>query len=155
MIKRKIKYMRHNKDYDFKKFGQWIDLASSKDYNMQPGEFQIIDLGISIQTPKHYETNIVPRSSTFKNFGILQTNCFGVIEPEYSASADKIGFPAYAPKYHAYIAKNDRICQFRINLSMNVPWYIKILDLFTKFEFVEVDVLTNKSRGGFGSSGVK
>jgi dUTP pyrophosphatase len=155
MIRKKIKYLRHNKEYELKSFGNWIDLAASKEYNLQPNEFKIIDLGISMQLPKHYEANIVPRSSTFKNFGILQTNSMGIIDTEYCGHNDRWGFPALASKKHAYIGKNDRICQFRINLSMSAPWWAKIAYLFIRYEFEEVHVLHGKNRGGFGSTGVK
>ena len=152
MIIRKIKYVNFNKEYKLKQHGNWIDLAVSKDYHLAKDEFKILDLGIAMELPFGYEANIVPRSSTFKNYRILQTNSFGIIDTEYCGMSDKWGFPAYSV-LNVTIPQNTRICQFRINLTMNAPWYIKLLDLFTTFEFVEVDVLTKKSRGGFGSTG--
>ena len=94
--------------------GDWVDLRAAEDVEMKPGDFKIISLGVSMELPDGYEANIVPRSSTYKKFGLLQTNSFGVIDNSYSGDDDVWGFPAYAP-HGASIHVNDRICQFRIN----------------------------------------
>ena len=137
----KIKY----RDPDIAKLGviqkgDWIDLRAAEDVVMEPGEFRIISLGISMKLPAGYEGHIVPRSSTFKNFGILQTNSFGVIDEAYCGDDDVWGFPALAIR-HTEIHKGDRICQFRIMKKMD------------DVQFVSVDSLDSKSRGGFGSTG--
>lgn len=120
--------------------GDWIDLRAAEDVVMDPGEFRIISLGISMKLPAGYEGHIVPRSSTFKNFGILQTNSFGVIDEAYCGDDDVWGFPALAIR-HTEIHKGDRICQFRI------------MEKMPAVQFVSVDSLDSKSRGGFGSTG--
>ncbi len=120
--------------------GDWIDLRAAEDVVMEPGEFRIISLGISMKPPDGYEAHVVPRSSTFKNFGILQTNSFGVIDEAYCGDDDVWGFPALAIR-HTEIHKGDRICQFRIMKKMD------------DVQFVSVDSLDSKSRGGFGSTG--
>jgi dUTP pyrophosphatase len=153
MIKRKIKYVNFNKFYKLQKHGNWIDLSVSQDYILKSEEYKILDLGISMELPMYYEANIIPRSSLYKNFRIQQANSFGLIDSDYCGMDDRWGFPAIS-KLFISIPKSTRICQFSVRLSMNAPWYIKLLDLFTTFEFVEVDVLTKKSRGGFGSSGL-
>lgn len=153
MIKRKIKYVNFNKSYKLQKHGNWIDLSVSQDYILNPEEYKILDLGISMELPMYYEANIIPRSSLYKNFRIQQANSFSLIDSDYCGMDDRWGFPAIS-KLFISIPKSTRICQFSVRLSMNAPWYIKLLDLFTTFEFVEVDVLTKKSRGGFGSSGL-
>lgn len=58
--------------------GNWIDLRSAEDISLKQFEFKLIPLGIAMELPRGYEANVVPRSSTFKNFGILQTNSMGV-----------------------------------------------------------------------------
>jgi len=121
--------------------GDWIDLRASETIELKQFEFKIIPLGVGMILPDGYEANIVPRSSTFKNFGILQTNSYGVIDNSYSGDNDQWGFPALAMR-DTIINKGDRICQFRINKQM------ESIDV----EFV--DSLNNKSRGGWGSSGV-
>lgn len=123
------------------KEGDWIDLRAAEDVVMAKGEFKLISLGISMKLPDGYEANIVPRSSTFKNFGVIQCNHFAVIDNSYSGTDDIWKFPAYAMR-DTVIHKNDRICQFRINKRQ------------PEIEFVEVDKLDDKNRGGFGSTGI-
>ncbi len=122
--------------------GDWIDLRASETVELKQFESKIIKLGIGMILPEGYEANIVPRSSTFKNFGILQTNSFGVIDNSYSGDNDQWGFPALAMR-DTVIKKGDRICQFRINKRME------------KVEIEFVDKLNDVSRGGFGSTGTK
>jgi len=122
--------------------GDWIDLRSADDYILRKGDFQLINLGISVKIPHGYEMNIVPRSSTFKNWGIIQTNHFAVIDESYSGNEDIIKLPVYATR-DTIIKKNDRICQFRLNLK-NPP-----------ISFIEVDNMEDESRGGLGSTGIQ
>ncbi len=122
--------------------GNWIDLRASETVEMKAGEFRLIPLGVAMELPKGYEAHVVPRSSTFKNFGIIQTNNFGVIDESYCGDNDFWRFPAYALR-DTKIEVNDRICQFRI-----VKHQPEIM-------FEEVEVLNNHDRGGFGSTGTK
>lgn len=139
----KIKY--HNKNIKkIKKIsmGDWVDLRAAETVELKAGEFKLISLGISMQLPNDYEAHIVPRSSTFKNFGIIQTNHCGIIDNSYSGSNDIWMFPAYALR-DTVINENDRICQFRIMKKM------------PNVKFLEVDILNEVDRGGFGSTGLK
>lgn len=120
--------------------GDWIDLRSAVDIELKKGEYALIPLGVGMKLPEGYEANPVPRSSTFKNFGIIQTNHFGVIDNTYSGNDDQWHFPALAMR-DTVIKKNDRICQFRIQ------------EVMPEVEFVTVDNLDSVSRGGFGSTG--
>ena len=120
----------------------FIDLRSAEDVVMRRGDFRLIDLSISIELPKGYEMIIVPRSSTFKNFGIIQPNSPACIDESYCGDDDIIKFPALAMR-DTEIHKNDRICQFRIQKHQ------------PKIEFEEVDTLGNEARGGFGSTGIQ
>ena len=56
----------------------WIDLRAAADVELKQGEFKLIPLGVAMELPKGYEAHVVPRSSTFKNFGIIQTNSMGI-----------------------------------------------------------------------------
>ena len=118
----------------------WIDLRAAEDVEMKAGEFRLIPLGVAMRLPAGYEAHIVPRSSTFKNFGILQTNHMGIIDESYCGSNDQWFFPALAIR-DTVIHVNDRICQFRI------------MEHQPSLTFVETDSLDNKDRGGFGSTG--
>ena len=104
------------------------------------GDYRLISLGVSMKLPDGYEAHIVPRSSTFKNFGVLQTNSYGVIDNSYSGTNDIWRFPALAMR-DTIIHEGDRICQFRIEKKQPVV------------EFIEVDELDDTDRGGFGSTG--
>ena len=120
--------------------GDWIDLRSAEDVELKKGESALISLGISVQLPEGYEMIIAPRSSTYKKFGIIQTNSIGVIDSSYNGDNDIIMMPVLADR-DTRINVNDRICQFRI--QKNQPEIV----------FEEVDSLDNDDRGGFGSTG--
>lgn len=118
----------------------WIDLRAAEEVTLQKGEFKLIPLGVAMELPKGYEAHVVPRSSTFKNFGIIQTNHQGVIDCSYCGDNDQWFMPVYAVR-DTQIHVNDRICQFRI--MENQP----------KLFFDEVECLENADRGGHGSTG--
>jgi len=128
----KLKYIDNKSD--------WIDLRAAQHIQMKAGEFRLIPLGVAIELPKGYEAHIVPRSSTFKNFGIIQTNSMGIVDESYCGDDDEWFFPAFALR-DTEININDRICQFRI------------VEHQPKITFVEVEELGNKNRGGHGSTG--
>lgn len=118
----------------------WIDLRAAEDVELKKGEFKLIPLGVAMALPEGYEAHIVPRSSTFKNFGIIQTNHQGVVDCSYCGDNDQWFMPVYAVR-DTEIHVNDRICQFRI--MENQP----------KLKFVEEEHLGDIDRGGFGSTG--
>ena len=123
------------------KKSDWIDLRSAETVEMKKGDFRYLDLGISVRLPKGYEMLIAPRSSAFKNFGILQPNSPAVIDESYSSDEDVLRLPVLAMR-DTVIHVNDRICQFRI------------LRHQPEITFEEVETLGSDSRGGFGSTGV-
>lgn len=148
LFKRKIKIKVKYFDDDLKRLenieekSDWFDVrsASKEDIVMKAGDFKVIPLGFAMELPKGYEAHAVPRSSTFKNFGIIQTNHMGVIDNSYCGDNDQWFYPAYALK-DTVIKFNDRIGQFRIEKKQ------------PDVEFEEVKTLDNKDRGGYGSSG--
>lgn len=120
----------------------WIDLRAAQDVSLKAGEFRLIPLGVAMELPDGYEAHIVPRSSTFKNFGIIQTNHMGVVDESYCGDNDQWFFPAYALR-DTEIHVNDRICQFRI------------MEHQPQIVFDETGVLGHEDRGGHGSTGRK
>ena len=118
----------------------WIDLHAAEEVTLKAGEFRLIPLGVAIALPEGYEAHIVPRSSTFKNYGILQTNSMGVVDCSYCGDNDQWRMPVYATR-DVTIEKNARICQFRI--MQNQP----------PLRFTRVERLDGPDRGGFGSTG--
>lgn len=142
VMKIRIKYLADIEKIGKISVGDWIDLRASEDIELKSGEFRLIPLGIAMELPKGYEAHVVPRSSTYKKYKVIQTNHMGVIDCSYCGDNDQWHFPALAME-DTKIAKNDRICQFRI--VENQP----------KIEFEEVEALGNTDRGGLGSTGVK
>ncbi len=128
----KLKYIDGKSD--------WIDLRAAEDVSLKQGEFRLIPLGVAVELPKGYEAHVVPRSSTFKNFGVIQTNSCGVIDETYCGDNDQWFMPVLAMR-DTEIHTNDRICQFRI------------FEHQPALEFEETDRLEGKDRGGFGSTG--
>ncbi|MCR5369637.1 MAG: dUTP diphosphatase [Clostridium sp.] len=118
----------------------WIDLRAAVDISLKKGEYGLIPLGIAMELPEGYEAHIVPRSSTFRNFGIIQTNSMGIIDETYCGDNDQWFFPAYALR-DTEIHVNDRICQFRI------------MEHQPALKFVKTDRLGHEDRGGYGSTG--
>ena len=118
----------------------WIDLRAAEHAVLKKGEFKLISLGVSMELPKGYEAVTVPRSSTYKNFGIIQTNHMGVVDESYCGDNDVWMMPALALR-DTEINVNDRICQFRIQKHQ------------PRILFEEVKELGNDDRGGIGSTG--
>ncbi len=119
----------------------WIDLRAAEDVVLKKGEYRLINLGVSMKLPEGYEAIIAPRSSTFKNFGIIQTNSIGVVDESYCGNDDVYRYPVYAVR-DTEIHVNDRICQFRIQKHQ------------PQITFEEVESLEGPARGGFGSTGI-
>lgn len=187
-MKIKIKY--HNQNCKIESFGNWIDLKSAEKVVMHFGEHKYISLGVSMELPKYYQGNLVPRSSTYAKFGLIQANHYGVVDGPtnvsqgYSGNNDIWKFSAICLKETIYatiqpklieekkengeinitnfttekctvVNEGDRLCQFEVKLAMSAPWWAKLKWLFDgKVEFIEVDDLKAKDRGGYGSTNV-
>ncbi|MEG1092320.1 MAG: deoxyuridine 5'-triphosphate nucleotidohydrolase [Acinetobacter sp.] len=137
----KVKY--HNKSIPKLakiKVGDWIDLYAAESITLSSGDDCIIPLGVSMKLPEGYEATLAPRSSTFKKYGIIQTNGWGVIDNTFSGENDIWGMPVLAMR-ETTIHEGDRICQFRIVQKM------------PEVSFEEVAFMEDDTRGGFGSTG--
>ena len=122
--------------------GDLIDLRAAETVEMKKGDFKLIKLGVGMKLPEGYKANVYPRSSTYKNFGIILANSVGQIDQSYCGEEDEWRFPAIALR-DTVIHKNDRICQFEIR------------KIQPEIEFEEVEHLNSESRGGIGSTGIK
>lgn len=120
--------------------GNWIDLRAADDVSLLANTSGLISLGVSMKLPEGYEAHIVPRSSTYRKYGIIQTNGIGIIDCSYCGDMDVWMMAVYATR-DTYIPRNDRICQFRI-MKIQPP-----------VGFTEVETLEGPNRGGFGSTG--
>lgn len=118
----------------------WIDLRAAETVELKAGEYKLIPLGVAMKLPAGYEAHVVPRSSTFKNYGVIQANSMGIIDESYCGSNDQWMFSAYATR-DTVIQQNDRICQFRIFTHQ------------PRINFEIREELEAADRGGFGSTG--
>ena len=143
-VEAKLKIKYHVKELEKLRYidgkSDWIDLRVAENVSMKQGEYRLISMGISVEIPKGYEMLIVPRSSAYKNFGILQTNAMGVVDESFCGDNDIIHMPILAMR-DTEIHINDRIGQFRL-----MPHQPEV-------HFIAVDHLDNEDRGGFGTTG--
>ena len=153
----KIKYFDGARKLEVISKGNWIDVYANADMIIKEGERAMIPLGFAMQLPEGFEAHLAPRSSTFKTWGIIQTNHLGIIDNSYCGDNDQWFYPAYClmGKKTTYdreigefikyteIKKGDKIAQFRI------------IEIQPPIEFEEVEVLGNEDRGNFGSTGTR
>lgn len=121
------------------KKGDWIDLYAAETVTLQKGEHKLIHLGVAMKLPDGYEAHLVPRSSTYKKWGIIQANHTGIIDNSYSGPNDWWMMSAIAMR-DTVINKGDKICQFRI-VERQPPLIF------------EEGKMEGEDRGGFGSTG--
>lgn len=144
-MKKKVTILYHKKQMSrIEKIskGDWIDLRLAETVTLKKGEYQLLSLGVSIKLPKGYEALVAPRSSTFKNYGVIMANSIGIIDETYCGTNDIWRFPALATR-DITIPADTRIAQFRI--IKHQP----------KIEFIIADKLSNSNRCGIGSTGTK
>lgn len=134
--------------------GNWIDVYANKDVFVPEGERAMIPLGFALELPQGWEGHLAPRSSTFKTWGVIQTNSVGVVDDTYIGDNDQWHMPIYClqgkdyymntvPFKGTWIHKGDKIGQFRV------------MEVMPEIEFEEVESFGNEDRGGFGSTGAK
>lgn len=152
MLNIKIKYFDNARELVINEKGDWIDLYANKDMFIPEGSRAMIPLGVGMILPEGYEAHVVPRSSTFKTWGLIQTNHMGIIDNSYSGDNDQWHMPVYCllgQKTNndgvkgTYVCKGDKICQFRI------------VEIMGKVNLERVEHLNSVDRGGFGSTGTK
>lgn len=138
----RVKFFADKKDVEMARHGDYYDLRSAIDKSYKAGEAVLIPLGVGMILPTGYSAIVVPRSSTFKNFGLIMTNSMGIIDNAYCGDNDQWHFAGYAFR-DGHISKGDRLCQFRLE------------KIQPQFHFIEVKSLFGEDRGGFGSTGVR
>lgn len=136
----KIKYLPGAAHMEMTEKGDWVDAFSYEDVTLKKGEYGYVNLGFACQLPEGYEAHIAPRSSTFKHFGVIQTNGIGIVDSSFNSNTDLWMMPVYAMR-DTIIKRGERPCQFRIVKKQ------------PKIEFEEVKDLHNEARGSFGSTG--
>ena len=143
----RIKYFENATRLNKISKGDWIDVYANKDMFIKEGERAMIPLGFALELPSGWEGHLAPRSSTFKTWGIIQTNSIGVVDSSYIGDNDQWHMPVYClqakDENGTWIKKGDKIGQFRI------------MEVMPAIEFEEVETFGNADRGGFGSTGKK
>jgi len=172
---KKINYLKHDPtmpDLEFKNgYGNSvaIDLYTKDDIVIEAGEFALIDLGVSMQIPKGYKVDMRMRSSTFKKYGLIQTNALALIDSTYTGVDDVIKLPVFKPltkqDIEAYIANGNYNLQGFSPSRVAIPKHTSLcqIEIVPCMEEVELNELVleeykeyNKtSRGGFGSTDKK
>lgn len=155
--------------------GDWIDLKTAQEVTLKAPHIEklkkfrkedhterirevsfdgtLIPLGIAIKLPEGMEAHVVPRSSTFWKYGLIQANSQGIIDHTYSGDEDEWKFPAIATM-NVTIPKGTRIAQFRVQLSQKATFWQKLKWLFSnKITLVKTAHLDSTTRGGFGTTG--
>ena len=144
-MKMKIKYFEGATKLQKISKGNWIDVYANKDMFVPLNERAMIPLGFALELPQGWEGHLAPRSSTFKTWGIIQTNGVGVVDDTYIGDNDQWYMPVYClqakDENGTWIRKGDKIGQFRI------------MEVMPEIEFEEVEFFNNTDRGGFGSTG--
>ena len=131
--------------------GNWIDVYANKDMFVKEGDRAMIPLGFALELPTGWEGHLAPRSSTFKTWGIIQTNSVGVVDDTYIGDNDQWHMPVYClqgkdsvdGQLGTIIRKGDKIGQFRI------------MEVMPQIEFEEVDSFGNADRGMCGTAGTR
>lgn len=151
----RIKYFRDAVRLQKIERGNWIDVYANANIFIPENEKAMIPLGFALELPKGWEAHLAPRSSTFKTWGIIQTNSVGVIDDTYIGDGDEWHMPVYCLAAKSseiidgeeikgtWIKKGDKIGQFRI------------MEVMPEIEWEEVDSFGNHNRGGFGTTGYK
>lgn len=154
-MKIRIKYFEESTKLKKIAKGNWIDVYANKDVFVKINERAMIPLGFALELPRGWEAHLAPRSSTFKTWGIIQTNSVGVVDDTYIGDNDQWHMPVYCLEGKntesidgeeikgTWIRKGDKIAQFRI------------MEVMPEIEFDEVESFGNLDRGGFGSTGAK
>lgn len=154
-MKIRIKYFKDAIKLKKIEKGNWIDIYANKDVFVKAKDRAMIPLGFALELPKGWEAHLAPRSSTFKTWGIIQTNSVGVVDDTYIGDNDEWHMPVYClqakdvefldgvEQKGSWIRHGDKIGQFRI------------MEVMPEIEFEEVDSFGNIDRGGFGTTGEK
>lgn len=152
----KVKYLNSNCKLEI--HGDFIDLKSAENFEFtKNNEYKLLPLGVCIELPKHFIAKIVPRSSTYKNYRVVQTNSVGIVDYQYKGDNDQWFLPIIHFRKRIdptrRIIEGERVAQFEICPSQFAPWWVKLKWIFSsKIKMIEVKSLGNKNRGGIGST---
>ena len=119
-----------------------FDFKCSEETTIKAQSFWLVETGTVVETPEGYALQIQPRSSTFKNYGLMQTNSVWLVDRDYCGDNDTIKFPYFNMRNEdVVIPKGERIGQWI---------FLKVW--IADFEVVE-SMWNDNDRGGFWTTG--
>lgn len=119
-----------------------LDLVAAEEVVLLPGERSLIPTGIALAIPEGYAGFVQPRSGLALKQGLTLVNTPGLIDSHYRGEVKLIALNT--DKEHSITLKRgDRVAQL-------------VIQAVPVVELVECESLdeTERSAGGFGSSGV-
>ncbi len=156
-----------------------IDLYLSEDVELEVGKFYLLDMGVSIKLPQGYKADLKPRSSTFKKYGIIQTNSVGLIDTNFSGINDKWLMPVYVMPMQddfinmftdfidnvnklnlkenhnsikEFVKDNIKFRKVKINKGERLAQF-EVFKIMEDFDIESADLSNEQDRNGFGSTG--
>lgn len=143
--------------------GNWIDVYARKDIFIPEGSRGMIPLGFALELPPGWEGHLAPRSSTFKSWGIIQTNSVGVVDDTYIGDNDEWHLPAFCLVGQT-VEKSGAILSDGVTVTpveVKGTWIkkgdkigqMRVMEVQPDFELEEVLEFGNADRGGFGTTG--
>lgn len=120
-----------------------LDFYASKEKTFAPGEWGLVETGTVVETPEGFMLMTAPRSSTFKNYGLMQVNSVGIIDNDYCGDTDTIKFP--------FINMRNESVTIPVGERIGQGIFVKIEKPIIEF----VETMGNADRGGFGTTGKK
>ncbi len=117
-----------------------FDLLARQNTKIKAGKIELIPANIIVEVPKGYMLVVASRSSTPRKKSLSPPHGFGVIDQDYCGPEDEIKIQVYNfSDKNIEVMKGEKIAQ---------GIFVKV----DTFEWMEVDNMDNKNRGGFGST---
>lgn len=162
--------------------GNWIDVYSREDIFVPQGKQRLIPLGFALELPQGWEGHLAPRSSTFKKWGVIQTNHVGVVDDSYIGDNDEWMMPVYCLQGKDSVIKDNNVDEEFVQRYIHTKEFgdlalpsdikieftkgtwihkgdkigqFRIMEVMPEIEFNEVESFGNADRGGFGTTGDK
>src|SRR3989338_3904334 len=119
-----------------------VDLFSTEEYLLKPGQRVLVSTGIKIAVPDGYEAQVRPRSGLALKYGIRVCNTPGTVDSGYRGEVGCIVINLGNEDFK--IEKGSKIAQMVFNKIEHAEFE----------EVTELDA-TKRGEGGFGSTGHK
>lgn len=119
-----------------------FDLLARTDMSIEPGKIELVPGNVIVKVPEGYSLLVISRSSTPRKLGLTKPHGVGVIDQDYCGPEDEVMIQVYNfTDQPVSLKRGQKIAQ---GLFVRTD----------RFEFEEVDSISETSRGGFGSTDV-